>query len=64
MTKQSHPGSLPYLPERPFPAGSEIHFPSKVSDWKVDLMGFPWSPRTSESEFGRRSYDLPKFEVM
>ena len=64
MTKQSHPGSLPYLSEWPFPTSSEIHFPPKVSGWKVDLMSFPWSSRTSESEFGRRSYDLPKFEVM
>ena len=63
MTKLSHPGSLPYLPRWPFPAGSETHYPPKASGWKFDPMGFPWSPRTPESEFGRESYDLPKLEV-
>ena len=63
MTKKSHPGSLPYLPKGPFPTGSETHYPPKASGWKFDSMEFPWSPRTPESEFGRRSYDLPKLEV-
>ena len=64
MTKLSHPGSLPYLPERPFPAGSNTHCPLKTSRLNLDSMGFPKSPRTLESEFRRRSYDLPKLEVM
>ena len=64
MTKQSYPGSLPYLLGRPFSDGSEIHYPPKESGWKFDSMGFTWSPRTHESEFGRRSYDLPKLEVI
>ena len=63
MTKQSYPDSLPYLPERPFPTGSGTHFHPKTSFWKLDSMGFPWSPRTPKSEFGRRNYDLPKLEV-
>ena len=29
MTKQSYPNSLPYLPGRPFSAGSDIHCPPK-----------------------------------
>ena len=41
MTKLSHPGSLPHLPGRPFPAGSDTHCPPKWSGWKVDSMGFP-----------------------
>ena len=32
--------------------------------WILDSMGFPYSARTLESEFGRRSYDLPKLEVI
>ena len=63
MTKLSHPGSLPYLPGWPFPAGSDIHCPPKWSDWKVDSMGFRNIQRTPELEFGREIYDLPKFEV-
>ena len=63
MTKQPYPDSLPYLPERPFPASSSTHYPPKTSNWKLDSMVFPWSPRTPESEFGRSSYDLPKLEV-
>ena len=63
MTKQSDPGSLPYFPERPFLDGSETYFPPKASGLKFDSMGFPWSLRTPELEFGRRSYDLPKLEV-
>ena len=64
MTKQSHPGCIPYLLERPFPACSGTQCPSEISGWKLDSMGFPWSLRTPESDFGRRSYDLPKLEVM
>ena len=63
MTKLSHPGSLPHLPGRLFPAGSDTQCPQKGYGWKVDSMGFPLSPRTPESEFGRESYDLPKLEV-
>ena len=63
MTKLSHPGSLPYFPGRPFPVSSEIHCPPKASGWKVDSLGFPYSIRTPELEFGRESYDLPKLEV-
>ena len=40
-TKLSHPGSLPYLPGRPFPAASDTHYPPKWYGWKVDSMGFP-----------------------
>ena len=40
MTKLSYSGSLPYLPRRPFPAGSETHYPPKASGWKFDSMGF------------------------
>ena len=63
MTKLSHPGSLPYLLGRPFPAVSDTHYPPKGSGWKFDSMGFPYSPRTPESEFGREIYDLSKLEV-
>ena len=31
---------------------------------KLYIDGFPYSQRTPESDFGRRSYDLPKLEVM
>ena len=41
MTKLSHPGSLPHLPGRPFPADSDTQCPSKGSGWKFDSMGFP-----------------------
>ena len=41
MTKLYYPGSLPYLPGQPFPAGSETHCPPKASGWKFDSMGIP-----------------------
>ena len=63
MTKLSHPGSLLYFPGRPFLAGLDTHCPPKWSEWKVDSMGFLYSPRTPESKFGRENYDLPKLEV-
>ena len=63
MTRQPYPAGLPYLSKRPFPTRSGTQCPPKESGWNIDSMGFPWSPRTPESEFGRRSYDLPKFEV-
>ena len=64
MTRLPYPDSLPYLPERPFPADSDTHCPLKASCWKLDSMDFPYSPRTPKSEFGQESYDLPKLEVM
>ena len=64
MTKLSHLGSLSYLPGRIFPADSDIHCPPKEYGWKVDSMGFLWSPRTPKSKFGQESYGLPKLDVM
>ena len=40
MTKLPHPGSLPHLPGRPFPAVSDTQCPPKVSVWKFDSIGF------------------------
>ena len=40
------------------------NFEKHIYRWILDSMGFPKSPRTPESEFGRRSYDLLKLEVI
>ena len=40
MTKQSYLGSLPYLPERPFPAGSDTHCPPKHLDGNLTQWAF------------------------
>ena len=37
--------------------------PPQEHGYNHDSMGFPYSPRTPEMEFRRRSYDLPKLEV-
>ena len=63
MTRQPYPDSLPDLPECPFLASSSTHCPPQEFGWNRDSMGFPYSPITLKTEFGRRSYDLPKFEV-
>ena len=40
MTKLSHPGSLPHLPGRPFPAGSDAQCPPKGPDGKMTQWAF------------------------
>ena len=40
MTKLSHPGSLPHLPGRPFPTGSDTQCPSKGPAGKVTQLAF------------------------
>ena len=65
MNNQPYPASStrPVLPDYSFPDGSSTQFPSKEYGWNLDSMIFPYSLRTPESEFGRRSYDLLKLEV-
>ena len=41
MTKLPYPGSLPHLPGRPFPAGSDTQCHPKGFGLKDDSMGFP-----------------------
>ena len=63
MTRQPYLDSLPDLPGSLFPARFSIHCHPQAYGWNIDSMGFPYSLRTPETEFVRRSYDLPKLEV-
>ena len=64
MTRQPYPDSLPDLPESLSRASSSTQCPHQAYGWNLDSMGFPSSLRTQKTEFGQRSYDLSKLEVM
>ena len=41
----------------------ELNFYQSIYGWILDSKVFPWSLRTSETEFRRRSYDRLKLEA-
>ena len=61
IDKTKQPAHL--VPNIDFSKVMITHCPPQEHDWNLDLMGFPQSSRTPETEFRRRSYGRPKLEA-